>query len=524
MGVTLRNGSIVAVATVIQNENTSSVVQRVQTDVGQVIGGFELQEVPTTTTTTTTSEACSSDVDSDLFVQTGQTLFGQSENDQLGRSIDFSQDGTRIAIGVPQVSGNGQVEIYDYDGGSWNRVKTIYGEGLGSSFGTALALNDAGTKVVVGAPTHDYTGTDVGRVSVYQLKGGVWVSLGQPLYGEASHQGFGSNVGMSASGDRIIASAWALSISVPGFAKVYEHNGTAWNQLGQTFTGLDAKFSSSIASDGNRIITGEPWLKKQGLYLGRVKVYDYNLGTWSQVGQDLFGEDGDSFGNTVDISRDGSIISVSSPHSDRGQEEGLLGHDYSGHVTVFHFNGSDWIRLGEDIPGRQGFNMAGIYSAKLSSDGDRIVVGSPYYSVSRTDFDTNKEAKGHIRIFDWDGSAWNQAVEITGSCRLDFANYAAISSDGSKIAIGSTQSEALSGSVRIFTDTSKITTTTRTETTVRASRSSKSKLNTGEYVAIAAGSVAGLIIVIVVAVNFEKIKKWWDRNQMFGYMGIDSSS
>ena len=55
------------------------------------------------------------------------------------------------------------------------------------------------------------------------------------------------------------------------------------------------------------------------------------------------------------------------------------------------------------------------------------------------------KARGHIRIFDWDGSAWNQAVEITGSCRLDFANYAAISSDGSKIAIGSTESEALSG-------------------------------------------------------------------------------
>ena len=353
--VTLRNGSIVAVATVIQNENTSSVVQSVQTDVGQVIGGFELQEVPTTTTTTTTSEVCSSDVDSDLFVQTDKS-FGQSENDQLGRSIDFSQDGTRIAIGVPQASGNGQVEIYDYDGGSWNRVKTIYGEGLGSSFGTALALNDAGTKVVVGAPRHDYTGTDVGQVSAYQLKGGVWVSLGQPLYGEASRQGFGSNVGMSASGDRIIASAWGFYVSVAGFAKVYEHNGTAWNQLGQTFAGLDAKFSSSIASDGNRIITGEPLLKKQGLYLGRVR-YTNSMSTWSRWAKICLEKL--EIRLAILLISQGTVPSqVFPPYSDRGQEEGLFGrysgHDYSGHVTVFHFNGTVWIRLGEDIPGRQG--------------------------------------------------------------------------------------------------------------------------------------------------------------------------
>jgi hypothetical protein len=48
------------------------------------------------------------------------------------------------------------------------------------------------------------------------------------------------------------------------------------------------------------------------------------------------------------------------------------------------------------------------------------------------------------------------------------------------------------------------TTTTRTETTVRASRSSKSKLNTGEYVAIAAGSVAGVIIVGVIIMIINK--------------------
>lgn len=58
------------------------------------------------------------------------------------------------------------------------------------------------------------------------------------------------------------------------------------------------------------------------------------------------------------------------------------------------------------------------------------------------------------------------------------------------------------------------TTTTRIETTVRASRSSKSKLNTGEYVAIAVGSIAGLI-VIMVGVNFKKIKKWWENRKNY---------
>ena len=61
------------------------------------------------------------------------------------------------------------------------------------------------------------------------------------------------------------------------------------------------------------------------------------------------------------------------------------------------------------------------------------------------------------------------------------------------------------------------TTTTRAETTVRASRRSKSKLSTGEIVGIAAGSVAGLIVIIVIIKILHRKQKGFGETYMTSF-------
>ena len=99
---------------------------------------------------------------------TGVSTDGSSLNTQFGESITMSQDGTRLIIGAPGVDKTGQDdagEIYYY---KWNadgstNTYTLY-QTLGAPdsqinmrFGTSLALNHAGTRLVIGADNFSST-------------------------------------------------------------------------------------------------------------------------------------------------------------------------------------------------------------------------------------------------------------------------------------------------------------------------------------------------------------------------------
>ena len=75
--------------------------------------------------------------------------------------------------------------------------------------------------------------------------------------------------------------------------------------------------------------------------------------------------------------------------------------DISGHVRVFQWNGTTWNQLGHDIDGE----VAGDKTAEncLSSDGTVI-------AISALRNDGNGNDAGHVRVFAWDGTAWIQRV------------------------------------------------------------------------------------------------------------------
>ncbi|MDP4744112.1 MAG: hypothetical protein NWS22_04635, partial [Porticoccaceae bacterium] len=88
-----------------------------------------------------------------IISQLGSDIDGATADDNSGRSVSLSSDGTRVAIGAPGSSpGKGQVRIYDWTDGAWVQTGSdIDGEAAGDRFGTSVSLSSDGTRVAIGA-------------------------------------------------------------------------------------------------------------------------------------------------------------------------------------------------------------------------------------------------------------------------------------------------------------------------------------------------------------------------------------
>ena len=107
--------------------------------------------------------------------------------------------------------------------------------------------------------------------------------------------------------------------------------------------------------------------------------------SWKQLGQDLGGEAaGDSFGRSVALSADGTVLAAGSEENDGN---GIS----SGHVRVYSYNKSSnrWTRLGQDIDGEAKGDEFG-RTVALSVDGFMLAAGSRYNKGMGV-------AAGHVR-------------------------------------------------------------------------------------------------------------------------------
>merc|ERR1712008_23655 len=106
------------------------------------------------------------------FEQIGQSLYSKAADDQFGWSLSLSSEGKTLAIGVPQFSGPGYVEVYEWDGATseYKRFgQSLGGEASNDQFGRALALAGNGRDLAVGAWYNDRNGHNSGRVEVFHI-------------------------------------------------------------------------------------------------------------------------------------------------------------------------------------------------------------------------------------------------------------------------------------------------------------------------------------------------------------------
>jgi hypothetical protein len=385
---------------------------------------------------------------SNTWAQVGGDLNGEAADDRFGRCVALSSDGTRLAVGAPRNDGGGtdagHVRVFDLVGGAWTQVGgDIDGEAADDQFGTSVALSSDGTRLAVGAYLNDGTGSNAGHVRVFDWSGSAWTQVGGDIDGEAAADRFGTSVALSSDGTRLAVGAIYNdgTGSNAGHVRVFDWSGSAWTQLGADIDGEAAEDKSghsvALSSDGTRLAVGARFNDGTGTDAGHVRVFKESGGAWTKVGDDIDGEAaGDYFGWSVALSSDGTRLAVGAPQNDGGGTD-------SGHVRVFDLVGGTWTQVGGDIDGEAAGDQFG-QSVALSSDGSRLAVGAN----APTDV-------GYARVFDLVGGTWTQVGgDLDGVAAEDlFGNYVALSSDGSRLAVGGNQNDSngtYAGHVRVF--------------------------------------------------------------------------
>jgi hypothetical protein len=274
------------------------------------------------------------------------------------------------------------------------------------------------------------------------------VQIGQDIDGESTGDLSGFRVSLSSNGNSVAIGALKNNGQTgadSGHARVYTNNNGVWTQVGQDIDGEDAFDESgrdvSLSSDGSIVAVGARGNNSpNGQISGHVRVYKNVENTWIQIGQDIDGEgDIDASGGFNSISSDGNIIAISARFND-----GQTGVD-SGHVRIYENINDTWTHIGEDIDGENMLDQSGIVS--LSSDGRFAAIGAPVN-------DGNGDNSGHARIFENINGSWIQiGQDIDGESAGDLSGIVSLSSDGSIVAIGAEQNDDngnASGHVRIF--------------------------------------------------------------------------
>ncbi|PWH10025.1 hypothetical protein DEJ39_08430, partial [Bacteroidetes bacterium SCGC AAA795-G10] len=398
---------------------------------------------------------------SSVVTQLGADIDGQRTNDDNGRSVSLSSDGLTVAIGspewentgtIPNRFSEGKVAIYRWNGSAWTQLgSNIRGEARDNYSGYSLSLSSNGTRVAIGAYGNDGNGANSGHVRIYDYNGSAWVQVGADIDGEADSDGSGKSLSLSSDGSRVAIGAMDNdgNGSNSGHVRIYDYNGSAWVQVGADIDGEAAGDKSggavSLSSDGTRVAIGsEDNNGANGSDSGHVRVYDYNGSAWAQVGADIDGEAAnDLSGWSVSLSADGTRVAIGAKGNDGNGSD-------SGHVRVYDYNGSAWVQVGGDIDGEAAGDQSGS-SVSLSSDGSRLVIGATGNDAGNASSDN----RGHVRIYDYNGSAWVQVgADIDGEGAGDASGFSvSISSDGTRIAVGAPSNNGAAsdaGHVRVY--------------------------------------------------------------------------
>jgi hypothetical protein len=178
-----------------------------------------------------------------------------------------------------------------------------------------------------------------------------------------------------------------------------------------------------------------------GSYSGHVRVFHYDNTSWTQLGNDIDGETaGDQNGYSVSLSSDGSIVAIGAYGNDGNGSN-------SGHVRIYHYDGTSWNQLGNNIDGKAAYDYSGV-SVSLSSDGSAVAIGAYGNDGNGTD-------AGHVRIYHYDSTSWTQlGNNIDGEAADDQSGFStSLSSDGATVSIGAINNNgngSYAGHVRVY--------------------------------------------------------------------------
>jgi len=382
--------------------------------------------------------------------QLGQDIDGEAVFDQSGYSVSLSADGTIVAIGARYNNGNsGHVRVYQFQNGSWTQIGSdIDGEYGGDQSGFSVSLNSDGTIVAIGARYNSPSG----HVRVYQLQNGSWTQMGSDIDGESANDESGYSVSLNASGTIVAIGAPNNNPGSPGqgHVRVYQFQNGSWTQMGTDINGASgydkSGISVSLSADGQTIAIGSPFNDQNGTDSGHIRIYTWINNSWTQKGSNIIGETArDESGTSVSLNADGTIVAIGAIRNDG--TTGSIG-DNRGHVRIYKFVNNSWNLMGLDIDGEVSGDQTG-YSVSLSANGLTVAIGA-------INNDTNGSNSGNVRIYTFINNSWIKVGEnINGETSNDQSGFSvSLSDDGQTIAIGAPSNDGINsdniGHVRVY--------------------------------------------------------------------------
>ena len=239
-----------------------------------------------------------------VFVRIGTTWVQQQQlvaadgglNEFFGTSVAVSGD--TILVGAPNHavgpnSRQGAVYVFVRNGNTWTQQQELNAnDGLVSDqLGGAVAL--VGDTAVAGAREDNFGASRNGKVYVFQRAGTTWTQQQKLTASDGSTlDAFGNSVAINHNTDTIAVGAFnddELANADRGSVYVFVRNGSTWSQQARLLgslgaaTGFNGHFGTSVAVDGDTLISGCPFLDPlDGNGRGVVYLFDRSGGTWTE--------------------------------------------------------------------------------------------------------------------------------------------------------------------------------------------------------------------------------------------------
>ena len=346
-------------------------------------------------------------------------------NQYFGSSAGLSGNDLVIGAGRDDTDGyaTGAAYYYLLDGGTdtWNFVQKIFASDSAGDdfFAENLALQD--DRLVVGAYSEgEGAGGNSGAVYVYEKSGGVWLEQARLKTGDiAFGDSFGTSVALD--GNRLLSGAQGDSevANSAGAAYVFDFDGSNWTET-QKLLAIDAvtddHFSRAVDIDGTTAVVGADSDSEWGANSGKVYVFDYNGIKWS-LSQTLIPDDpapSTYFG--ADVSLDGDWLAITA-HVPQG-----------GFVYVFKRTDGNW-QQHQKLTASDN-NAGDFFGRSVELRGARMIVGATFD-------DDLGASSGSAYVFDLDSDTWTEAQKLLpddGAAEDYFGQSVAI--DGDRALIG----------------------------------------------------------------------------------------
>ncbi|OBX21574.1 MULTISPECIES: T9SS type A sorting domain-containing protein [Bizionia] len=318
---------------------------------------------------------------SENWIQIGDDLDGPTGNSFFGRSVSISDDGNIVAISGTALDVNGdrfvQLRIFENILGVWTQIGADINNIMEQSYSNSIVrLSGDGTVLAICMPYNGLIRS--GIVRIFNNISGIWTQIGSDFTANTSSPfPFDTifSADLSKDGNRLVIK-YAGYDTVNNRDALYENQSGIWTFI-RGFNYNLFSSSRSLSADGRIIAFG---YKGDDENLGYVRIYQQQADTWTQMGNDIEGEImGDETGWEVSLSSDGSIIAIGAPSTSENAEN-------SGQVRIYKFQSGNWTEVGNGINGEAEEDYLG-ERISLSVDGSIVAVSSPYYSSHVRVFD-----------------------------------------------------------------------------------------------------------------------------------------